>query len=119
MKLKNKSKEHFKGEISSGRFPPYIIYKVVYTSPEQRRLQPALMRVDLEGTDKHLKLSFDIMEEACKFHTWYACVSMYVYALVWVGGWVHVCVFVGVGACVCVMWVCVGGCMGACMHVCM
>ena len=67
MKLKNKSKEEFEGEVSSGRFPPYIHYKIVYTSPEERRLQPGLMKVDMKGTNENLKLSCDIMEEVCTF----------------------------------------------------
>ena len=71
MKLKNKSKEEFEDEVSSGRFPPYIHYKIVYTSPEERRPQPALMKVDMKGTNEDLKLSCEIMEEVCKFNIWY------------------------------------------------
>ena len=74
MKLKDKSKEQFKGEVGSGRFPPYIHYKVLYTSPQESRLQPYLMKVDLKGTNENLKLSFAIMQEACKFYTWLVCV---------------------------------------------
>ena len=67
MKLKNKTQEEFEGEVNSGRFPPYVRYKLLYTSPQERRPQPSLMMVDLKGTNENLKLSFDIMEEASKF----------------------------------------------------
>ena len=67
MKLQNKTGKEFKGEVSSGRFPPYIHYKLLYTSPQEKRLQPSLMMVDLKGSNENVKLSFDIMEEACKY----------------------------------------------------
>ena len=86
LKLKNMSKQEFDGEVSSGRFPPYIHYKVLYTSPQERRVQPSLMKVDLKGTNENPKLSFRIMQEACKFYTWLVCVC------------VCVCVFVCVRA---------------------
>ena len=76
MKLKHKSKEEFEGEVGSERFPPYIHYKVLYTSSHERRLQPYLMKVDLKGTNENLKLSFRIMQEACKFYTWLVCVCV-------------------------------------------
>ena len=101
MKLKHKSKEEFEGEVGSERFPPYIHYKILYTSPQESRLQPFLMKVDLKGTNENLKLSFYIMQEACKFYTWLMCVCVCIYVGVGVGGWVWVCV------CVCVyafMW---------------
>ena len=67
MKLKNKSKEEFEGEVSSGRFPPYIHYKIVYTSSKDKRPQRGLMKVDMKGTNENLILSCDIMEEVCTF----------------------------------------------------
>ena len=76
MKLKHKSKEEFEGEVGSGRFPPYIHYKVLYTSPQERRLQPSLMKVDLKGTNENLKLSFRIMQEACKSYGSCVCVCV-------------------------------------------
>ena len=85
MKLKHKSKEEFEGEVGSERFPPYIHYKVLYTLSHERRLQPYLMKVDLKGTNENLKLSFGIMQEACKFYTWLVCVCVCVcvYAFMW------------------------------------
>lgn len=65
LKLKNKSKTEFEGEVNSGRFPPYICYKILYTSPEENRLQPALLKIDIHGTNKNLTVSCEIMEEAC------------------------------------------------------
>ena len=72
MKLKNKTHEEFEGEVNSGRFPPFVRYKLLYTSPQERRTQPSLMMVDLKGSNENLRLSFDIMEEACK----YVCVCV-------------------------------------------
>ena len=69
-------KKKLEREISSERFPPYIQYKVLYTSPHERRLQPYLMKVDLKGTNENLKLSFGIMQEECKFYTWLMCVCI-------------------------------------------
>ena len=79
LKLKHKSKEQFEGEVGSGRFPPYIHYKILYTSPQESRLQPYLMKVDLKGTNENLKLSFCIMQGACKFYTWLTCVCKYAF----------------------------------------
>ena len=86
MKLKHKSKKEFEGEVGSGRFPPYIHYKVLYTSPQERRLQPSLMKVDLKGTNENLKLSFRIMQEACTvslIHGSCVCVCVCEYAFMW------------------------------------
>ena len=65
MKLKTKSKQDFEKEVSTGCFLPNLAYNVVYTSPEERRLQPALMNMELKRANENLRLSVDIMEEAC------------------------------------------------------
>ena len=76
MKLKNKTHEEFEGEVNSGRFPPFVRYKLLYTSPQERRTQPSLMMVDLKGSNENLRLSFDIMEEACKYVCVCVCVCV-------------------------------------------
>ena len=50
-------------EVSSGRFPPCLCYKILYTSPEERRVRPALLKVDLQGADVRLTFSCTLKEE--------------------------------------------------------
>lgn len=46
-----KSKAHVKREVNSGRFPPYICHQILYNVPEERRVKPAFLQVDLIGAD--------------------------------------------------------------------
>ena len=58
---KGKSKAALKREVNSGRFPPYICYQILYSLPEERRLMPTFLKVDLHGADKPLIFS-------CRFY---------------------------------------------------
>ena len=98
MKLKDKTCEEFEGELSSGRFPPYIHYRFVYNSPQEERPRPSFMTVDLKGSNENLRLCFDIMAGACKFSTWLVCVCVCVCLCVCL----CMCVCISVCVCVCV-----------------
>lgn len=100
LKLKNKTREELKGEVNSGRFPPYVHYKPLYTLPQEKRPQPSLMMVDLKGTNENLKLSFNIMEEACKFCMYMTRVCVRVYVCIYVLSELVVTVHLQLG-CVC------------------
>ena len=50
-------------EVNNGRFPPCICYKILYTSPEERRVKPYLLTVDLLGADVPLTFSCKLKEE--------------------------------------------------------
>ena len=50
-------------EVSNGRFPPCLCYMILYTSPEERRVKPSLLKVDLLGADVPLTFSCKLKEE--------------------------------------------------------
>ena len=58
-----KSAQELKREVTSGRFPPSIHCKVIYTSPEVERVKPALVIVDVDGANVPLSFSCRIKEE--------------------------------------------------------
>ena len=88
-----KSKDEVEQEVISGRFPPCILYKIIYSSPEEKRIRPALLKVDLNGADVPLFFSCRIKE---------MCECMF-------------CLCV----CVCVrVRVCVRACVRACVRTC-
>ena len=97
-----KSTVEVEQEVISGRFPPCILYKIIYSSPEEKRTRPALLKVDLNETDVSLSFSCRIKEEMCECVCVRACE--------------HVSVCVCVCACACA---CVFACMHACVCVCM
>ena len=65
--LKGKSKSDVEQEVNNGRFPPCLCYKILFTSPEERRVKPALLKVDLLGADVHLTFSCTFKEEPSKW----------------------------------------------------
>lgn len=82
---KAKAKSEVEQAITSGQFPPCILYKVFYSVHKEQRVKPAQLTVTLQG--EHLKLRFNcrIMEEnrecvcvcvGCVWSVWYACVCM-------------------------------------------
>ena len=71
------SKKDIEGEINSGRFPPCILYQIIYTSPEERRVKPAMMKVDVYGADVPLSFICRVKEELSKC-SFIQCVSGYV-----------------------------------------
>ena len=52
-----KSKAALKREVNSGRFPPSICYQILYSLPEERRVVPSFLKVDLHGADVPLTFS--------------------------------------------------------------
>ena len=60
-----KSNDEIEREVISGRFPPCILYKIIYSSPEEKRIRPALLKVYLNGA--HVSLSFSCrIKEICE-----------------------------------------------------
>ena len=51
---KEKSKAALEEEVNSGHFPPYICYQILYSLPEERRVMPTFLKVDLHGANKPL-----------------------------------------------------------------
>ena len=62
-----KSNDEIEREVISGRFPPCILYKIVYSSPEEKQTRPALLKVKLNGADVSLSFGCRIKEEMCEF----------------------------------------------------
>ena len=58
-----KSNAEVEKEVTSGRFPPCILYKIIYTSPEENRLKPAMMKVELHGANVPLVFCCRVKEE--------------------------------------------------------
>ena len=61
-----KSKGEVDREVKSGRFPPCILYKIVYTGPEENRVKSAVINVVLKGANVPLSFSCTIKEEMCE-----------------------------------------------------
>ena len=59
-----KSKSDLEREIESGRFPPCILYKIVYTGPKEERRKIALMKVHVHGANVPLVFCCKVKEEA-------------------------------------------------------
>ena len=60
-----KSKDEVEQDVIRGRFPPCILYQIIYSSPQEKRIRPAL-KVDLNGADVPLSFSCLIKEEMCE-----------------------------------------------------
>ena len=72
---KGKSKSDMEQEVNSGHFPPCLCYMILFTSPEKRRVRPALLKVDLLGADVDLTFSCTFQEEPGKWvHVHLCCV---------------------------------------------
>ena len=97
-----KSAQELEREVTSGRFPPSILIKVIYTSPEEKRKGTALMMVDVNGASVPLSFSCRVKEEVCESE----CICCQVYLCVCsVASVVRVCVCMcmNVYMCVCVV----------------
>ena len=77
-------KKDVEEDIKSGRFPPCIPYQIIYFSPEERRVKPAMMKVDVHGADKPISFVCTVKEELCEC----ACIQcVFVCNVhVWTGG---------------------------------
>ena len=97
-----KSKDEVEQDVISGRFPPCILYQIISSSPEENRIRPALLKVDLNGADVPLVFNCRIKEEMCGCMCVHLCVCACACACACVHMCVHVCVCVCVCACACV-----------------
>lgn len=61
------SKSVIETKVQNGWFPPYIVYKIIYNSAEEKRVKPALVKVALHGADVHLSFSCRIKEQMSEF----------------------------------------------------
>ena len=58
-----KSKSERERVIASGRFPPCILYKIIYTCPEEKRRKIALMKVHVHGANVPLVFCCEVKEK--------------------------------------------------------
>ena len=58
-----KSNSDLEGEVSSGRFPPCILYKILYTSAKENRVKSAMMKVRVHGANVPLVFCCRVQEE--------------------------------------------------------
>ena len=65
--LKGKSKAAIDQEVIIGLFPPHVCYKILYGIPEERRVMPAFLKVDLHGADVPLTFSCRFNEAESEF----------------------------------------------------
>ena len=80
---KGKFKAALKREVNSGRFPPYICYHILYCLPEERRVMPTFLKVDLHGANKSLTFSCKFNKVECE------CPGLY---LLWVYLYMRACI---------------------------
>ena len=64
-----KSKFEVAQAIRSGQLPPCIMYHVLYTVPEDQRVNRAKLTVALRGEDLDLSFNCPIMEAVCEHYT--------------------------------------------------
>ena len=57
------SKSDLEVEIASGRFPPCILLKILYTIPDEKRRKAALMKVHVHGANVPLVFCCRVKEE--------------------------------------------------------
>ena len=60
---KGKSKSEMEKEVIIGCFPPCVCAKILFTSTEEKRVTPALLKVDLLNANVHLTFSCTFKEE--------------------------------------------------------
>ena len=68
---KGKSKSEMEKEVIIGCFPPCVCAKILFTSTEEKRVTPALLKVDLLNANVHLTFSCTFKEEPseCSYFT--------------------------------------------------
>ena len=64
----DKSLKDLDREITTGHFPPCFLYKILYSCPEELRVKPAWMMVDVDGANVPLSFSCRVKEreEMCE-----------------------------------------------------
>ena len=60
------SKDDLEERVTSGRYPPCILYRILYTGPEERRVSSALVTVQVHGADVPLTFTCSIKQEKCE-----------------------------------------------------
>ena len=77
---KGKSNAYMKREVNSGRFPPSVCYKILYSIPEEKRVTPGFLKVDLLGADVPVTFSCRFKEAESKCPglcaVWCVCVCV-------------------------------------------
>ena len=68
-----KSKAALQREMNSGRFPPYICYKILYSIPEERQVMPIFLKVELHGADVALIFTRRIKVPESEFPGLFVC----------------------------------------------
>lgn len=63
---KGRSKEEVEEDVNNGRFPPCILYQIIYTNPEEKRVKFAMMKVTLHGADVPLSFNCRVKEKLCE-----------------------------------------------------
>ena len=66
----DKSTEDLEMEVTSGRYPPCILCKILYTGAEEKRVTHALMKIHVDGANVPLVFSCRVKEELSEC-TWY------------------------------------------------
>ena len=61
-----KTTEEVQQMVNNGRFPPCILYKIIYTGLEENRVKSALVNIVLHGTNVPLSFSCRVKEEMCE-----------------------------------------------------
>ena len=83
-----KSKKDIEREVNSGRFPPCILYQIIYSSPEGKRVKPALMDVQVHGANVPLIFGCRIKEEPCECVLYVSdCMFMCLLHACFIGAW--------------------------------
>lgn len=82
------SKSKLDGEVASDRFPPFLLYMILYTHPEEKGIERDLMKVNIHGANVPLSFSCIVQQEmsecshcVCKYN-----VCLCVCVCGWVGG---------------------------------
>ena len=76
---KGKSKSEMEKEVIIGCFPPCVCAKIQFTSTEEKRVTPALLRVDLLNANVHLTFSctFKEVPSECSYLTLQCLYNVY------------------------------------------
>ena len=76
---KRKSKSEMEKEVIIGCFPPCVCAKILFTSTVEKRVTPALLKVDLLNANVHLTFSCTFKEEPseCSYLTLQCLYNVY------------------------------------------
>ena len=97
---KASSKSEIKEVISSGFFPPYILYKVFCGNRVGQQTKPAVLTIGLDGENLELSFNCLIRDEMC------ACVCACVRACMSVCVCAYICMCTYTHTCMCAVCAC-------------